>query len=344
MGFSLLVSFIEGMINGVKMRDIPGSMIRDEKPFLVSGSGFPAAMRRIYRGWKAAPTGLKILFVKVLMFQGLKVIKSVKDLNKGAQNMNQPVIIIGIGELGGVFAKAFLHAGYPVYPVTRGMDINEAARNIPEPLLVLVAVAEKDFESVMQSIPAPWQNCIGLLQNELLPRDWQSHGINAPTVISVWFEKKKGMDYKVLIPSRVYGPGAGPLADALAGIDIACEILSSDDDLLYELVRKNVFVFTINIAGLVLADGATTEDLWSRHNELAVAVANEVIDVQEWLTGKSFDRQRLIDGLVEGIDGDPHHKCRGRSAPGRLERVISLADEAGLEIPRIRQVHKSITP
>ena len=42
--------------------------------------------------------------------------------------------------------------------------------------------------------------------------------------------------------------------------------------------------------------------------------------------------------VVEGIEGDPNHKCRGRSAPGRLERVISLADEAGLEIPRIRRI------
>ena len=256
--------------------------------------------------------------------------------------MNQPVVIIGIGELGGVFAKAFLHAGYPVYPVTRNMDMDEAAEKMPDPGLVLVAVAEKDFGSVMQSIPAPWRSRIGLLQNELLPRDWQSYNIDEPTVISVWFEKKKGMDYNVLIPSRVYGPQAGPVLDALAGIDIACEILPATDDLHYELVRKNVFVFTINIAGLMLPDGTTTADLWARHNELALAVADEVIDVQEWLTGTSFDRKRLIDGLIEGVNGDLHHKCKGRSAPGRLERVIAVADEAGLEIPRIRQIQARI--
>ena len=252
--------------------------------------------------------------------------------------MNQPVVIIGIGELGGVFAKAFLHAGYPVYPVTREMDINEAAKKMSNPLLVLVAVAENDFASVMQSIPAPWRNCVGLLQNELLPRDWQSYHIVAPTVITVWFEKKKGMDFNVLIPSRIYGPQAEPMADALSGIGIACEILPAADDLLYELVRKNVFVFTINIAGLVLPEGTTTADLWARHNELALAVANEVIDVQEWLTGTSFERNRLVDGLIEGINGDLHHKCKGRSAPGRLQRAVAAADEACLEIPRLRQI------
>lgn len=256
--------------------------------------------------------------------------------------MNQPIVIIGIGELGGVFAKAFLHAGYPVYPVTRRMDIARAADTMPDPQLVLVAVAEKDFPSVMQTIPAPWRNCIGLLQNELLPRDWKSYYIDAPTVICVWFEKKKGMDANVLIPSQVHGPQARLVAEALSGIDIATEVLATADDLLYELVRKNVFVFTINIAGLVLPDGATTAGLWTRHQELALAIADEVIDVQEWLSGTSFDRQRLIDGLIEGINGDLQHKCKGRSAQGRLERVIATADKAGLKIPGIRQIQTRI--
>jgi hypothetical protein len=257
--------------------------------------------------------------------------------------MNQPIVIIGIGELGGVFARAFLHAGYPVYPVTRQMDIDQAAKMMPDPQLVLVAVAEKDFSPVMQTLPAPWRNRIGLLQNELLPRDWQSYRIDDPTVISVWFEKKKGMDTNELIPSRVHGPQAKLIAGALHGIDIACEVLSTEEDLLYELVRKNVFVFTINIAGLVLAEGTDTATLWAQHHELALAIADEVIDVQQWLTGATFDRKRLIDGLIEGINGDLKHNCKGRSARGRLERVIAVADGADLNIPRIRQIQKGET-
>lgn len=95
----------------------------------------------------------------------------------GITVIDQPIVIIGIGELGGVFAKAFLCGGYPVFPVTRRMNIEEAAENIADPQLVLVAAAEKDFGSIMRSIPAPWRNCICLLQNELLPRDWQSYHI-----------------------------------------------------------------------------------------------------------------------------------------------------------------------
>ncbi len=38
--------------------------------------------------------------------------------------MKNPVVIIGLGQIGGVFAKGFLSAGYPVYPVTFNMDTN----------------------------------------------------------------------------------------------------------------------------------------------------------------------------------------------------------------------------
>jgi ketopantoate reductase len=254
--------------------------------------------------------------------------------------MNQPIVVIGIGELGGVFAKSFLRKGCPVYPVSRSMNISAEAKNLPDPQLVLVAVAENEFPTVMATIPARWQNRIGLLQNELLPRDWKSYNIENPTVISVWFEKKRGMDYNVLIPSRVYGPKAKLIADSLEEINIPCNVLNTEDDLLYELVRKNVFVFTINIAGLVLEESTTTEILWTQHNELACEIADEVIDVQEFLTGASFQRKRLMDGFIEGIKGDPNHKCRGRSARGRLDRVITVAGEAGLQIPRIKEIYK----
>jgi hypothetical protein len=105
-------------------------------------------------------------------------------------------------------------------------------------------------------------------------------------------------------------------------------------------VVKNVFVLTINIAGLEI--GGTVEALWSEHNELARQIADEVIDMQEWITGASFPRDRLISGMVEGMNGDPTHKCKGRSAPGRLLRVIELADEAGLAMPKIREIQASL--
>ena len=89
--------------------------------------------------------------------------------------MKPPIVIIGIGELASVFARAFLRNGYPVYPITRSMNIAEEAENLPEAQLVLVAVAENNFHEVMETIPAQWRKKLVLLQNELLPRDWLAH-------------------------------------------------------------------------------------------------------------------------------------------------------------------------
>ncbi|MBD3669567.1 MAG: hypothetical protein HUJ29_02250, partial [Gammaproteobacteria bacterium] len=186
--------------------------------------------------------------------------------------------------------------------------------------------------------PSQWRNRLGLLQNELLPRDWQAHDIQGPTVISVWFEKKKGQDFKVLISSPAFGPAAAILEDALATLEIPCRVVGSEDEMEYELVRKNVYILTTNITGLEI--GGTVEDLWSQHEALAREVAGEVIDIQEWLTGHTFDREKLIQGMVEGIQGDLEHKNMGRSAPGRLARALQFADEAGLKVPKLRQIQR----
>ncbi|NNF95746.1 MAG: hypothetical protein HKM94_02315, partial [Halobacteria archaeon] len=105
----------------------------------------------------------------------------------------------------------------------------------------------------------------------------------------------------------------------------------------FELVRKNVYILTANIAGLVI--GGTVDDLWFKHEDLARQIANEVMDIQAWLVGHHLERERLIEGIVEGIKGDLQHKCMGRSAPGRLARAIQYADQAELKVPKLREIH-----
>ena len=247
-----------------------------------------------------------------------------------------PVILIGVGEMGGVFARGLLRTGHTVVPVTRGTDVQALASEIPAPLMVLVAVAEADLHAVLESVPPGWRERLALLQNELLPRDWKQHGLDAPTVISVWFEKKKGQDSKVLIPSPAFGPHAPLLVDALASLDIPARELTDPEALVYELVLKNVYIVTTNVCGLVT--GGTVGDLWEQHQALARNIASEVIDIQEHLTGQHFDRDALIAGMVNAFEGDLEHKCMGRSAPARLQRAVALADAAGLATPGLREI------
>jgi hypothetical protein len=256
--------------------------------------------------------------------------------------MNDPIVVIGTGEMSGVFTRGFLKLGYPVFPVNRNTDMGKMAKALTAPALVLIAVGEVDLHPVLEKVPAEWRDCLALLQNELLPRDWQAHALQEPTVISVWFEKKKGQDYKVLIPSPTYGAGAPLLERAMAALDIPTWEVGNAAEIEYELVRKNVYILTTNITGLELPPGTDVDTMWRDHQALARTIANEVMDIQFWLIGKELNREKLIEGMVEGIDGDLEHKCMGRSAPARLKRNLGFADEAGLEVPKLREIAAKI--
>jgi ketopantoate reductase len=253
--------------------------------------------------------------------------------------MKSPVILIGIGEMGSVFARGLLRSGHPVYPVTRDEDLTEVAKQLPSPELVVVAVAENDLHAVLEEIPPAWQQRLCLLQNELLPGDWQQYGFIKPTIISVWFEKKKGQDVRVLIPSPAYGPAAELLKTSLGSLGIPVRILADESELLFELVLKNVYIVTTNCAGLVA--GGTVSELWENHRELAQTIAHEVIQIQAALTGETFQPKALIAGMLTAFEGDPDHGCMGRSAPARLARALQQADAAGLAIPRLREIAAS---
>jgi ketopantoate reductase len=250
--------------------------------------------------------------------------------------MHKPAVIIGVGEMGGVFARGLLRSGYPLYPVTRDMDMQAIANTLPAPELVLVAVAEKDLHPTLDRIPAPWRDRLVLLQNELLPRDWQGYPFTDPTIISVWFEKKRGQDAKVLLASPAYGPRAATLKQALGSLDIPCRVADSFEEMVFELLRKNVYILTTNIAGL--ETGGNVQALWRDHQPLARAVADEVMDIQATLVDQPLPRERLLAGMVEAFEGDPQHKCMGRSAPARLQRALELADAAGIAAPTLRRI------
>ncbi|MEW6676961.1 MAG: hypothetical protein AB1421_03490 [Pseudomonadota bacterium] len=250
--------------------------------------------------------------------------------------MDKTVVMIGLGQLGRVFAGGLLRSGHTVVPVNRGDDMAAVALRYPEPDLVMVSVAENDLHPVLGQLPEFWKDSVGLLQNELLPRDWQAHGIDNPTVVSVWFEKKPGMDAKPLLASPVYGPEAERLVAALESIGLPARTLPDEKALAWELVRKNLYILTTNIAGLDA--GGTVSELWVRQRGLAEAVAADVLDVQDWLTGQAYDRGPLMAGLLEAFDGDPNHACAGRSAPARLRRALHQADAAGLAVPALRDI------
>lgn len=246
----------------------------------------------------------------------------------------KPVVVIGIGEMGSVFARGLLRRGHPVYPVARTTDMGRLARQLPDPRMVLVAVGENGLADTLKRIPKPWRRRLALLQNELLPDDYKA--FDKVTVISVWFEKKPGQDSKVIIPSPAHGPRAKLLLKALATLGIPVRLIERRRDMLRELVVKNLYILTSNIAGLRV--GGTVGALWNDHQDLARAVTRDVIRIQEGLTGTRFNNDELIAGMLEAFHGDPDHQCTGRSAPARLRRALDHADRLEIAVPTLREI------
>jgi hypothetical protein len=249
--------------------------------------------------------------------------------------MHRPITLVGVGEMGAVFAHALLRTDNPVFPILRSSPLVEAAHAVPDPELTLVTVGEDDLHSSLAEMPDRWRPRVGLIQNELLPRDWERHGIESPTVAVVWFEKKPGRATKVLIPTPIAGPRSNLLVEALSSIGIPAHRIPTEE-LVDALVAKNLYILTANIVGL--KTGGTVTELWNQHRSLADAVVSEILDIQEWLVGAPVDPAAAIAGMVRAIEGDPDHGTTGRSAPRRLERAIGQARSAGIKTPTLTEI------
>lgn len=249
-----------------------------------------------------------------------------------------PVVLIGVGEMGGVFARALLKAGHTVVPVTRATPMADVAARIPEPTLVLITVGEDDLSGVLSSLPEAWTEQVVLIQNELLPRDWVRHGITDPTVGVIWFEKKRGTDTKVIVSSPFAGPKAQFLVDALNADHIDAHVVGSDE-IIDELVAKNLYILVANIAGL--ETGGSVGELWDEHEDLARRVGTEVLAIQEYLVGSEVDEAAAYRLMIAAFDGDPGHGTTGRSAPRRLQRALGHARDAGIEVVTLTEIART---
>jgi len=250
------------------------------------------------------------------------------------------IVTIGQGEMSGVFNRGFLKMGHPVHPITRDDNLQEMAQWIENPELVLIAVGEADVQHIIADLPPLWHDRAVLLQNELLPKDWESSQLKNPTIISVWFEKKRGQEYKVIVPSPIFGPKAELIESALATLDIPGWIVANEDELLFELVRKNLYILTSNIAGLALPEGTTVGELTTNHPQLLQSVSSEIMELQYSLIGRRLDSTALNDSMRLAFKGDPEHKCMGRSAPERLKRALELAQKVNIATPSLNQIAK----
>lgn len=224
---------------------------------------------------------------------------------------------------------------YDVVEVRRGDDIGALVASRALPDMVVVAVGEGDLEGALASLPEPHRARSVLLQNELVPSVWERAGIADPTVAMVWFERKGGAAPRVILPTRVAGPLAVPVVEALDRADIAADAISRTE-LLTELVAKNAYILVTNVAGL---DGCKTAGaLLDGNAYLRDLLLAEVVTVQSALVRAPFDVEIVRDRVLEALAADEAHVNAGRSAPVRARRLLAQADAHRVDVPTVRAI------
>jgi hypothetical protein len=72
-----------------------------------------------------------------------------------------------------------------------------------------------------------------------------------------------------------------------------------DKELLFELVLKNLYILTTNIAGLAIETDSTVDELRNNHLKLMRNVSSDILKLQSALTGKTFAEDALSLPVVQ---------------------------------------------
>lgn len=255
--------------------------------------------------------------------------------------MNPPssAIVAGIGQLGSEFALGLLRLGHAVHPVTREQSLAQVAGVAGGVELIVLAVGETALVPLLGSVPPSFRDRVALVQNELVPEDWEQAGFTEPSGVVVWFEKKAGRPIHIVRPSVAYGPKRALLLELLDELKVPAYAAQSGT-LEFELALKNLYILVHNLAGLAIQ--GTVGDLWREHAAWARDVADDVLLHQEARLGHALDRDALFDELDKAVRADPGHGLAGRTAPERLLRVLAQARKAGITLPVLENLHERL--
>lgn len=267
--------------------------------------------------------------------------------------MSEHIVVVGMGQLGAVFSEGFLRTGRSVTPVLRGGDVTRVCEQV-KPDAVLVATGEDSLEDVLTRLPASVRDRALLIQNELRPEKWQRHHL-LPTLGIVWFEKRKGKMPNIVLPTVLFGRQSALLDEALTTLELPHRTVRTDEELVHELVLKNLYILGINLTGLRV--GGVARELLTTHRTLFDDVIREILAVEVALlsatvptsaavptstavpfSGATLNEGQLLRDLERAILADPEHSCAGRSAPRRLERTLENAARLFVETPILAQL------
>ncbi len=245
-------------------------------------------------------------------------------------------LVVGMGELGGVFALALLRRGIGVVPVLHGTSTESVLEQCPTPMLCIVSVGEEALPGVLDSGLRRYADRWVLVQNELRPSEWEHRGLPTPTVAVVWFEKKPGRDVRALVSTPVYGPQANLVVTVLTALGLPAHVEADPERLVFELALKNLYILTMNFGGLV--HDTDVGSLWHDHRSVVDQICEEVLELEAAQMQQTLPASSLKLELERVITADPRHSAAGRAARNRLARTLAAARRLGIRTPILDEI------
>lgn len=244
-------------------------------------------------------------------------------------------LLIGPGQLGRAIGGGLLACGVSLDVALRDSHIETWSQYD----FVMVAVGEKDFERAVRAVPAEARNKLVLLQNDLVPSSWRALDVTHPTVLVVWFEKKKGKPAQVVRTSDLAGPHSALFARAFEAIDMPARVIA-EADCVRALVVKNLYILASNAMGLRLG-GGTTGSLVAEHRAETTRLLRELCTLERARLNAAenalLEDEALLEETFAAFASDPQHGLVGRTAKERVEKALLRAREAGVSMATLRE-------
>ncbi|MBI5497609.1 MAG: hypothetical protein HY904_21540 [Deltaproteobacteria bacterium] len=252
----------------------------------------------------------------------------------------QELVVLGLGQLGELFAVAALRHGMRVSPVRRTsprpLPWNAWARGAP----ILVAVAEDALAPSVAELPPERLADVILLQNELFPSTWRTLELRTPTIMVPWFNRKNDQPVQVGPPTRVRGPHAALVRDLHAALRLPCELLSDDTALAAALAGKYAFIVTVNALGL--KEDRTVSAWWRADPALVDALLRESAALAALLVDAAV-ADRAYHLARDGVELHQALSARGRSSRARVQRALARAHSRGMRLTALELLLPEVT-
>lgn len=244
--------------------------------------------------------------------------------------------VIGIGQLGQLYAGGALRLGLRVTPLLRGQDRPAFYDALPPGTPLLLSLPEDALAGEVAQVPAARKDDVVLVQNELFPTQWRALGLANPTVLTVWLSKKKSRPVEVARATLAHGPFARLFVQIHEALGLPARVATDESELLQDIVAKYVFILTINALGLV--ENLTLGEWLKRDPEGVRALIAEAARLGSWHAGQEVPPERLTPAVLAAMEALHGYPARGRSAGERLARAQRDLAEATIAAPRLLEI------